>query len=274
MRTIRLVNILLIILLLSNKINDYKITVLDKITIESRIQTLEIVSNCPNDMIYVHGLMVDGDSEYIEALQDNTCTDWINTSFPARCRVFSKETWKKVLYKLPKKEMEFCIDTYEYPNVYGSKPTVDVTWDEAKIICQNISKRLCNEDEWTFACEGEESLPYPYGYVRDSSICNIDKPWIEVNYLKINSQEEIDRLWQGVNSGKMENCISPFGVHDMTGNIDEWTVSNKSTGYPSILKGGYWSVVRNRCRPSTRFHNQWHHFYQQGFRCCADIYSQ
>lgn len=57
----------------------------------------------------------------------------------------------------------------------------------------------------------------------------------------------------------------------MNGNVDEWTVSVLKSGYRSILKGGYWSVVRTRCRPATRAHNEEHEFYQQGFRCCTSL---
>ena len=67
----------------------------------------------------------------------------------------------------------------------------------------------------------------------------------------------------------MPRCVSSFGVHDLTGNVDEWTTSTRTSGFRSVLKGGYWSVVRNRCRPSTRAHNEGHRYYQQGFRCCS-----
>ena len=56
----------------------------------------------------------------------------------------------------------------------------------------------------------------------------------------------------------------------MTGNVDEWTRSARSTGFSSILKGGYWGPVRARCRPATRAHNEDFIAYQQGFRCCGD----
>ena len=70
-------------------------------------------------------------------------------------------------------------------------------------------------------------------------------------------------------AGSFPECQSPFGVYDMTGNIDEWTMSSYG-GRKSILKGGYWGPVRTRCRPSTRAHGEDHAFYQQGVRCCAD----
>ena len=32
-------------------------------------------------------------------------------------------------------------------------------------------------------------------------------------------------FWQGVPSGSLPKCKSPFGVYDMTGNVDEYTKS-------------------------------------------------
>ena len=84
------------------------------------------------------------------------------------------------------------------------------------------------------------------------------------------AREELDRLWQGEPSGSRSGCKSPFGVYDMTGNVDEWTRSVNTTGYASILKGGYWGPVRARCRPATRAHNEDFVAYQQSFRCCAE----
>jgi hypothetical protein len=63
----------------------------------------------------------------------------------------------------------------------------------------------------------------------------------------------------------------------MTGNVDEWVVNPEGKvdekPYRSGLKGGYWGPVRNRCRPMTVDHNEWHFGYQIGFRCCADAAS-
>ena len=61
----------------------------------------------------------------------------------------------------------------------------------------------------------------------------------------------------------------------MTGNVDEWVTNEKGKEkdkpYVSGLKGGYWGPVRDRCRPMTTDHNQWHTGYQIGFRCCEDV---
>lgn len=230
--------------------------------------------SCPRDMISVRGMALPTSSDIVEVLQDSTCDEWISTHFPARCARFNREKWTKVKEGLKRHAMDFCIDTYEWPNMPRVEPRVFIDWYSAKRTCETAGKRLCTEEEWTFACEGEEGLPYPYGYERDATACNIDHGWIAPDTDALmnptRTPDELKRLWQGVPSGSMERCVSPFGVHDMTGNVDEWTTSTRKKGYRSILKGGYWSVVRNRCRPTTRIHFEGYSNYQQGFRCCTD----
>jgi sulfatase modifying factor 1 len=212
----------------------------------------------------------------IERLQDAACVDWISREFPARCRTFDPVKIATELAKLPTQAMDYCIDRFEYPNVLGQNPMIVATFREAEAICKKGSKRLCNENEWTFACEGEEARPYPYGWTRDATACVIDRSWrpFGENALQprdgTKAREELDRLWQGEPSGSRGACRSPFGVYDLTGNVDEWTRSVNAKGYTSILKGGYWGPVRARCRPSTRAHNEDFVAYQQSFRCCGD----
>lgn len=212
----------------------------------------------------------------IERLQDAACTDWISRDFPARCRAYDREKIAQEVAKLPTKPMDYCIDRFEYPNVLGQNPIIVVTFREAEALCKKDQKRLCTENEWTFACEGEEVLPYPYGYARDTTACVMDRNWRPFKEGALQprdgdgAKEELDRLWQAEPSGSRAGCKSPFGVYDMTGNVDEWTRSVNQTGHRSILKGGYWGPVRARCRPSTRAHDEDFVAYQQSFRCCGD----
>jgi formylglycine-generating enzyme len=239
---------------------------------------------CPAGMIEVKGNMkVDPsptaayDGKSVEEMQKTTCTKWINKDYPERCAVFDRDKWLEVSKELPTKPMHFCMDRFEYPNERNSYPVILVNFNEASDMCTEQGKRLCDEHEWTFACEGEEAQPYPYGYVRDTEACVIDNKWRPYNETAMSPRDglramnELDRLWQGVASGSRPRCKSPFGVYDMTGNIDEWTRGVRAWERPSILKGGYWGPVRTRCRPSTRSHDENHTFYQQGFRCCANL---
>ncbi|UQA54788.1 formylglycine-generating enzyme family protein [Polyangium aurulentum] len=232
---------------------------------------------CPSGMVQVKGQMkLDPAPQSVEELQKKTCTKWISREYPERCAEFDRGQWLEISKEFAAKSMNYCMDRFEYPNQRGAYPVLMVNFHEANEMCAEQGKRLCNEEEWTFACEGEEAMPYPYGYVRDTEACVIDHTWRAYNEKAMQQRDglavmlELDRLWQGVASGSRPKCKSAFGIYDLTGNIDEWTRSVRSWERPSILKGGYWGTVRTRCRPATRSHNENHTFYQQGFRCCAD----
>lgn len=237
-------------------------------------------AGCPAGMVHVRGAFrsegqgtVTGE---IERVQDAACTDWISRDFPARCRVFDSAKIARDIERFPTVSMDYCIDRFEYPNVFGEYPMIVATYREASAMCKKASKRLCTENEWTFACEGEEARPYPYGETRDGEACVVDRPWRLFTEGALQprngngARQELDQLWQGEASGARPGCRSPFGVYDMTGNVDEWTSSVNATGFRSVLKGGYWGPVRARCRPSTRAHNEDFIAYQQSFRCCAE----
>jgi hypothetical protein len=239
--------------------------------------------SCRAGMVAVKGNMLQEPDDNphsegrIDFMQRQICSEWIRKEYPERCGKFDREKWLAMSAGLHRKPMHFCIDRFEYPNVKGQYPMVFMSWYEAKELCEDEGKRLCTEDEWTFACEGEEARPYPYGdgYTRDPRKCVTDQPWTPYSETAMSPRDsetagiEMDRLWRGKPSGQTE-CRSPFGVYDLTGNIDEWTTSVRQRERPSILKGGYWGPVRTRCRPSTRSHDQDHTFYQQGARCCTD----
>jgi formylglycine-generating enzyme required for sulfatase activity len=234
---------------------------------------------CTPGMVEVSGEMLVvsiGDFDAVEAAQRRACVEWIRKTFPERCALFDHDQWRAAAAAFPQHPMRFCIDRFEYPNRRGAYPWIEVSWNEARSLCARDGKRLCSEAEWTFACEGEEAKPYPYGYRRDPDACVTDRPWRPYDARALEqsgtarAQQEIDRLWQGERSGSSPACRSDFGVYDLTGNVDEWTRSVSSIGRRSILKGGYWGPVRTRCRVSTRVHGEDVALYQQGFRCCAD----
>lgn len=226
-------------------------------------------SACPDGMVLVEG-------EYCPFV-GHRCLRPLDGGSD-RCAEYATETICEG--KLEHKRV--CVDRYEYPNLEGVKPAVMVDFLEAQAACQAEGKRLCTGSEWTLACEGRERLPYPYGYTRDDAACNIDRPHPEPDLPAFSHPRqvaaEVARLDQRVASGEMSRCESPYGVRDMTGNVDEWVVNEahdepvpegKTRPYVSGLKGGYWGPVRDRCRPMTTFHNEWFRFYQVGFRCCA-----
>jgi hypothetical protein len=230
---------------------------------------------CPSGMLDVEGESIDGSPSAIDDLQEQSCVEWVDPKTRERCARFDRDRWQHAAATLRRRHRHFCIDELEYPNNPGEYPWIMMTWREAGALCKQEKKRLCREEEWTFACEGAEGLPYPYGYSRDDTACNIDRPWRTVDEAAVEARtasralEQIDKLWQGEPSGTRPLCKSPLGVRDMTGNVDEWTIGPEA--HPSVLKGGYWGPIRARCRPATRSHGEDFAFYQIGFRCCRDI---
>ncbi len=230
-----------------------------------KVPTTPILSavSCPVGMAEVEG-------EYCPFVEQK-CLRWLDPESKMRCAEFAptSECTTHTQHK------RFCIDAYEYPNQPGQKPMVMQTWHQAAAACTSQGKRLCGDSEWTLACEGQERLPYPYGYARSSEACNIDKPHPDANEHLIADPQtrdaEVARLDQRDPSGAREACVSPYGVHDMTGNVDEWVVNESNHPYKSGLKGGYWGPVRDRCRPMTVAHDENFEFYQIGFRCCSDM---
>lgn len=176
--------------------------------------------------------------------------------------------------------MRFCMDTYEWPNEEGAIPRNLTSWQEAKDTCEVIGKRLCTEDEFTFACEGEAMRPHVHGFTRDGSICNYDREYRlrTFNFAKHDAcmsdeacRAALAAIDQRLPAGAMPRCVSDHGVHDLNGNVNEWVeLPGKGFSKRAGLKGGWWGPVRDRCRPITTFHGESDFGYEVGFRCCKN----
>lgn len=223
---------------------------------------------CPEDMAFV-------DTTYCPEVRLNCLKDEYNkANHITLCHKFAPG---QVCKGKPRRQ-RFCIDRYEYPNQKGAHPPVMVDWYDAAGACAAKGKRLCWESEWVSACEGPEKLPFPYGLSRDPGKCNIDNPWLNVDLKRLYSPDHAVQsamlawLDQSVSSGFKEGCVSGFGVHDLTGNLDEWVNTEKTYEKSKWagLKGGAWGHVRNACRPMTTSHAPEFTYYFVSFRCCSD----
>ncbi|MBK8253451.1 MAG: SUMF1/EgtB/PvdO family nonheme iron enzyme [Polyangiaceae bacterium] len=221
-------------------------------------------SACPAGMQLVDG-------EYCSEVEHNCLKSWYDKSNKKKiCEEFAPTA--KCVGKKTKKR--FCIDTYEWPNKKGERPEVMNHFYQAQVKCAAVGKRLCTESEWTFACEGPNMTPFPYGFVRDAKKCNGDHPWDGPNMTKVGARDpaELARLWKGVRSGSQPDCVSAFGVADMPANADEIaSTESPKAKYDSATTGGPWyKGVRNQCRPKIYTHNEDFYYYYLSFRCCAE----
>jgi formylglycine-generating enzyme required for sulfatase activity len=101
----------------------------------------------------------------------------------------------------------------------AKQPVVYITWKDADAYCKADGKRLLTEEEWEAAGRGPKGYRFPWG-----------NEWQEN---KTNTAEAGFRV--PVDVGKFDD-VSPFGVHDMFGNVQEWT-SSWFKAYPGNAKG-------------------------------------
>lgn len=226
----------------------------------------ESETSCPTGMV-----LVDGES-CTEV--EHTCLKEMKDDPAHRCLEFKPGADVCVA---PKGHLKFCMDRYEYPGTPGAQPRVLVDYFEAEKLCKANGKRMCKEDEFYLACEGPEHWPYAWGHVRHPSPCNIDRPYYMVDWQKWakggeHIVEEARRLDQALPIGSSQ-CWSAYGVHDIAGNVDEWTTARPGRELQGSLMGGYWGPVQNACRYVTTVHGPEFMFYQIGFRCCSDTKS-
>ncbi len=211
--------------------------------------------SCPDEMVLVDG-------EYCPEVR-HQCLRWLDPEGPYaqfRCAEYGKPT----CLSPARTELRFCIDRYEYTPPGASLPAVNHSWTTANALCRSMGKRLCNESEWQLACEGEEIRPYPYGFARDAVACNIDRsPLGKPNAGLFDLREPGDAR---------PLCVSPYGVVNMSGNVEEWATLDRPTDPRdrSTMKGAWWLPGRNTCRAATTGHGESYAGPQVGVRCCAD----
>jgi formylglycine-generating enzyme required for sulfatase activity len=106
-------------------------------------------------------------------------------------------------------------DGWEVQRLRPYHPVVGVTYFEVEAYCAWVSDqrksvvRLPSEEEWEHAARGEDWRPFPWGEEFVSDYAN---------------------TLEGGRGGTADvasipNDVSPFGVLDMAGNVQEWTAS-------------------------------------------------
>jgi len=220
---------------------------------------------CPHGMVLVEG-------NYCPDVEQK-CLRWMDPPGPYqhfRCAEYAQPS-RCIGARVP---MRFCIDRVEFASegtvasAQGAAaqpmpvPQNFLSFSDGQRLCAARGARLCKESEWQFACEGEEMRPYPYGFVRDATACNTD---ITQNLGR--TGRLVDHRAPG---GAFGRCKSPFGVYDLSGNLEEWVEADNrfQKGAREVMKGSWWIPSRHACRSFQIGHGSEYGGGETGIRCC------
>ncbi len=214
----------------------------------------EAQSSCPDTMVLVQGM-------YCPDVR-HVCKKYMDP--PGRYEFFRCAEYEQPAQcQAPQRKfMRFCMDRDEYSNPGESLPANFQSWTMAERACKTSGKRVCMESEWNFACEGEEMRPYPYGFKRDPTACNADRTDI---FMTDGTLKDLRAP-----GAAYPRCTSPFGVRNLTGNLEEFVTIDGSSPARPAMKGAYWQPSRNFCRAAQTAHDRYYNGTETGFRCCAD----
>ncbi|HET9992913.1 MAG TPA: formylglycine-generating enzyme family protein, partial [Kofleriaceae bacterium] len=147
------------------------------------------------------------------------------------------------------------------------KPVSGIAWDDARVFCRYHGKRLIDADEWEKAVRGGL---FVHGVANPSPRRAL--PWgsSDASLANLNVANQSTALEVDANPGD----VSPYGVLDLAGNVEEWTRSPGDTSGLMKTRGGGWGTCTRELLPSWMVieNSRPRHFssFELGFRCVDD----
>ena len=157
----------------------------------------------------------------------------------------------------------------------AQNPVEEVSWDDARNFCKNLSQRtgrayrLPTEAEWEYACRAGTNTPFHFGQSITPDLVNYDGNYPYRNAARGNYRNKTTPV------GSFPG--NPWGLHDMHGNLWEWCQDEWHDSYaekpeslkqngsivwettsPSsdtlrVLRGGSWGNDARNCRSANRY---------------------
>lgn len=192
------------------------------------------------------------------------------------------------------------ICTYNKPG-HERHPINCVNFVEATKFCAWAGKRLPTEAEWELSARGATGRPFPWGdaYPEPRHVNASDASLVRDAQSKLTPPETYTNMWSDTNGddnwgftapvGSYPEGASPFGVLDLSGNVEEWVTDpwwdlSNGSGPPAkaassssgtgeyVIRGGAWDLngpenfsATHRSPQNATTRAAW-----LGFRCARD----
>jgi formylglycine-generating enzyme required for sulfatase activity len=148
------------------------------------------------------------------------------------------------------------IGTYGHQE-FDNYPVTWVDWSRAQTYCEWRGARLPGETEWEKAARGTDGRKYPWGASIDPTFANYG------NHAPDNF---VGLIGKATAAGRYPKGQSPYGIHDMAGNVWEWVAdwydvypggdisANSAFGQQTyrVLRGGSWNNEPEQLRTTFR----------------------
>ncbi len=184
----------------------------------------------------------------------------------AESRYWSPEGWAWRVRERITQSAFWAEPAFQVPH----HPVVGVSWYEADAYCRWLGGRLPTEAEWEKAARGPHGRRYPWGAEWATQRANGDTATGGITPV-----------------GSYPEGVSPYGAHDMAGNVWEWVrdwygkhsyrearrsnPQGPSRGEGRVLRGGSWNFPPRHLRTAARTHLPPEtRIRYLGFRCAGD----